>query len=35
MDAEQRLRSTYEAFNARDIVAVLAQMSAAVDWTGS
>lgn len=32
MDAEHRLRSTYEAFNARDIAAVLAQMSAEVDW---
>ena len=32
MDAEQRLRSTYAAFNARDIDAVLAQMSAEVDW---
>jgi ketosteroid isomerase-like protein len=30
--AEQRLRETYDAFNARDIERVLAQMTADVDW---
>jgi ketosteroid isomerase-like protein len=32
MDRIDRLRATYAAFNARDIDAVLAQMSADVDW---
>jgi hypothetical protein len=32
MDPVERLRATYAAFNARDIDAVLAQMTADVDW---
>jgi hypothetical protein len=32
MDPEERLRATYAAFNARDIDAVLAQMTTDVDW---
>jgi hypothetical protein len=32
MDREQRLRATYQAFNVRDIDAVLRQMTADVDW---
>ena len=32
MDAEELLRSVYAAFNARDIDAVLAAMTADVDW---
>jgi hypothetical protein len=32
MDRRERLRATYAAFNARDIDAVLAQMTADVDW---
>ena len=32
MDHEQRLRDLYAAFNARDIDAVLASMTADVDW---
>jgi ketosteroid isomerase-like protein len=32
MDPEQRLRAMYAAFNARDIDAVLQQMTADVDW---
>jgi SnoaL-like domain len=31
-DGEQLLRSLYDAFNARDVEAVLAAMSPAVDW---
>lgn len=32
MEREARLRAMYEAFNARDIDAVLRQMSPKVDW---
>ena len=32
MDREERLQATYEAFNARDVEAVLAQMTDDVDW---
>jgi hypothetical protein len=32
MDLEQRLRDTYDAFNARDIDRVLAGLTADVDW---
>jgi len=32
MDLEQRLRDTYDAFNARDIARVLAGLIADVDW---
>jgi ketosteroid isomerase-like protein len=32
MDREERLRATYDAFNARDIDAVLTGMTADVDW---
>jgi hypothetical protein len=32
MEPEQRLRAAYAAFNARDIDAVLRQMTADVDW---
>jgi hypothetical protein len=32
MDPEQRLRAIYAAFNARDIDAVLVQLTADVDW---
>jgi hypothetical protein len=32
VDREQRLRACYEAFNARDIDALLRQMTADVDW---
>jgi hypothetical protein len=32
MTPEQRLRTTYDAFNARDIDEVLAQMTDDVDW---
>jgi hypothetical protein len=32
MDRRERLQATYAAFNARDIDAVLAQMTADVDW---
>jgi ketosteroid isomerase-like protein len=32
MEKEQRLRATYAAFNARDIDAVLRQMTEDVDW---
>jgi hypothetical protein len=32
MGPVERLRATYAAFNARDIDAVLAQMTADVDW---
>jgi hypothetical protein len=32
MDRVERLRATYVAFNAREVDAVLAQMTADVDW---
>ena len=32
MERERRLRATYDAFNARDIEAVLRQMADDVDW---
>jgi ketosteroid isomerase-like protein len=35
MDRIDRLRATYAAFNARDIDAVLAQMTADVDWSNA
>ena len=35
MGHEMRLRATYEAFNARNIDAVLRQMSPDVDWPNS
>jgi hypothetical protein len=32
MDRTERLQATYAAFNARDIDAVLTQMTADIDW---